>query len=166
MASLLHSVLIPALMAACLLLSAACGGSSDPAAQADAAQNALSSGKYSDAREQAESGLKAAGADKNLSWRLERIRVEALAAQGQGPEVVSTMTRLHGAYPKQCDAPLYAKLGNALVGAGKPVDAVVLADAGIKQFPDRKADFEGLIREIQAGGDSEANAKLKAMGYL
>ncbi|HZL99831.1 MAG TPA: hypothetical protein VFD43_06230, partial [Planctomycetota bacterium] len=116
---------------------------------------------------QAEAGLRAAdGADANLSWKLERIRAEAIAKLGQTPEVLTTVARLQPAYPQQCNALFYGKLGMLLVDAGQPVGAVELADAGIQQFPDRKADFEGLIASIQASGDSEAIAKLRTLGYL
>ena len=164
MARRLPVALVPALLLVAGLL-AGCG-SADPVAQADAAQSALGTGDAAGARAQAEEGLKANPADKNLAWRLERIRVEAIAKQGDSREVLTTVTRLQPAYPQQCDAAFYAKLGAILVDAGQPVGAVELADAGIKQFPDRKPDFEGLINSIQAGGDAEAVAKLKAMGYL
>lgn len=158
------AALVPALLLAAGLLTGC--GSADPAAQADAAQNALGSGDAAGARAQAEEGLKAGVADKNLAWRLERIRVEAIAKQGDSAEVLATVARLQPAHPQQCDAVFYAKLGAILVDAGQPVGAVELADAGIKQFPDRKTDFEALISSIQAGGDAEALAKLKTLGYL
>lgn len=166
MASFLHALRVPALMAACLLFPAGCGGS-DPAHQADDAQSALSEGHYAEARSKAEAALKEAGAgDKTLAWKLERIRVEAIARQGDGAEVLSTAARLSGAYPQQCDAFFYGKLGTLLVEAGEPTRAVEVAHAGIEKFPDRKSDFDGLIRSIEESGDAEAIAKLKAMGYL
>jgi len=166
MASFLPARLVPALMAAGLFFSPACGRA-DPTRQADDAQAALSSGDYGEARSQAEAGLKAAGtADRNLAWRLERIRVEALAMQGDGPEVLSTVSRLSSAYPQQCSATYYAKLGTLLVDAGQPTRAVEVVHAGIEKFPDRKADFDGLIKSIEEGGDAEALATLKTLGYL
>jgi hypothetical protein len=169
MASLLHSVLVPAFMALCLVFSAACGGS-DPAARADEAQAALSTGDYGEARSQAEAGLKAgASADKSLAWKLERIRVEAIAKLGDGPEVQATLTRLRASYPQQCDASFYAKIGNLLFGVGQSAAAVEVADAGMKQFPDRRTEFEQLMQQlVQAaeGGDSAAMEKLKGLGYV
>jgi hypothetical protein len=161
----------PAVLSAFLLaagLLAGCG-SSDPAAQADAAQTALSTGDAAAARAKAEAGLKAAGADKNLAWRLERIRVEAIAKQGDSAEVVATMTRLGQAYPLQCDAPFYSKVANALAESGEGVGALEVANAGLQRFPDRKSDFEGLIEQLKqtaAAGDAELTAKLKSLGYL
>ena len=166
MASLLRPLLVPAFAAVCLLVPAACGGS-DPTKQADDAQSALSEGDYAEARSQAEAGLKAAGtADKNLAWRLERIRVEALAMQGDGQEVLTTVARLSGDYPQQCNATYYGKLGTLLVAAGQPGRAVDVVHAGIEKFPDRKADFDGLIKSIEESGDAEALATLKTLGYL
>ena len=169
MGSLLHSVLIPAVMAVCLLFSAACGGGSDPLAQADAAQTSLSSGDYPDARAQAEAGLKTAGStDKNLAWRLERIRVEAVAKQGDGNEVVASMERLAKSFPAQCDAAFYSKVGGSLAQVGKGQSALDVAHAGQQRFPDRKTDFDALIAELKqsATGDPELTAKLKSLGYL
>jgi hypothetical protein len=169
MATLLHSVLIPVFMAVCLLFSAACGGS-DPATQADEAQAALSTGDYSDARDQAEAGLKAAGStDKNLAWKLERIRVEALARQGETAEVSSSLERLAQSFPTQCDASFYSKVGGYLAQAGEGEGALEVAHAGQQRFPDRKADFDALIEELKqtaASGDAELTAKLKSLGYL
>ena len=158
---------LPALLLAAGLL-AGCG-SSDPASQADAAQSALSSGDAAKARAEAEAGLKTPPADKNLAWRLERIRVEAIAKQGASPEVVATMERLAQAYPTQCDAPFYSKVANTLAESGEGVGALEVAHAGQTRFPDRKTDFDGLIEQLKqtaASGDAELTAKLKAMGYL
>jgi len=169
MATFVHSVLIPAFMALCLLFTAACGGS-DPATQADAAQTALSSGDYADARSQAEAALKSAGnTDVNLAWRLERIRVEAIARLGDSTEVVSSMQRLSATYPQQCDAAFYSKVGSYLAQAGKAAGALDVAHAGQQKFPDRKADFDALIEELKqtaAAGDAELTAKLRSLGYL
>lgn len=160
--------LVPALLLTTGLLTGC--GASDPAAQADAAQTALSTGDAAAARAKAEEGLKAAGAaDKSLAWRLERIRVEAIAKQGNSAEVVGTMSRLAQAYPTQCDAPFYSKVANALAEGGEGVGALEVANAGLQRFPDRKADFDGLIEQLKqtaAAGDAELTAKLKSLGYL
>jgi hypothetical protein len=157
------------LSVATVLASAACGSAS-PAEQADAAQAALSKGDFATARSTARSALAAEGVagDKALSWKLERIGLEAAAGEGKGPEVMEGVDRLAGSYPAQVNAELYAKLGNRLADGGDPLGAVDLADAGKHRFPEHAAAFDSLIRSLQAKAEtnSELADKLKAMGYL
>jgi hypothetical protein len=148
----------------------ACGAQS-PEEAAQAAQTALGAGRYAEAQATAEEALAAEGVaeDAALSWKLERVRVEALAGQGQGGAVLVELTRLSGTYVGQVTAEFHAKLGGMLNKAGDPLGALDVAEAGKQRFPDKATAFDGLIANLKAAaeaGDSAVAEKLRALGYL
>ncbi len=150
---------------------AACGGKS-PTACCDAADAALKKGNFTEAQAFAEEGLTLEGAtaDASTSWRLERIRLEALAGKGELAAVLTGLAAVSTQYPGKVDDQLYAKLGTALADANKLVEAIELVEAGKQAFPDKAKSFDGLVAAIKtaatSGNDSAAVAKLKALGYL
>jgi hypothetical protein len=159
------------LAALSLALLVACGGPTPAQLETDA-QAALSKGDHAKAIELASQGLATGGVaqDKARSWQFERIRLEALAGQGNATEVLASLTRLTTGYGDQLKADFYAKLGKAVNDAGKPVEALDIVEAGKKKFPDMSKAFDGLVADIKARaaatGDDAATAKLKALGYL
>ncbi|MHC5209134.1 MAG: hypothetical protein ACYTG2_00265 [Planctomycetota bacterium] len=163
---------LPLPLALCFSVLLLCGGcgSSNPSEEADAAQAALSQGDFATARAKAKSALAAEGVadDKALTWKLERIGLEAAAGEGKGAEVLSAVDRLSGSFAAQVNAELYAKLGNRLADGGDPAGALDVADAGKQRFPEQAAAFDALIESLKtkASSNSELADKLKSMGYL
>ena len=157
-----------ALAALALALLGACGGAS-PQKSAEEAQVALSKGNYAEAQQLAERGLKAEGATKSDSWTLERLRLEAIAAQGKSADVTAGLAKLTASYPDKVNAELYAKLGLGLADAGKGVESLELVEAGKKKFPDKATAFDGLVENLKAraaAGDDALTAQLRQLGYL
>ncbi len=152
-------------------------GCAEPSAQerADAAQAALNGGKFAAARADAEAGLARDGttADKALTWRLEKLRLDAMAGSGDGEEVLASLTRLAATHPDKVDASLYVALTDKLAQEGKFVGAIDVAHAGQQKFPDRAEYFdEEMTRLMDAakraaeGGDNTALDHLAGLGYL
>jgi outer membrane protein assembly factor BamD (BamD/ComL family) len=134
------------------------------------AQQALSVGNFSQAREISSRALKQAPAsDKRLTWSLERIRLEALARSGEGEAARTTLKRLSGEYPEQSNAALYLAIATYLKdsggdGASSALDILIDGD---QRFPEQSEKFKALIQEIQAGGlDPAEIERLKSLGYL
>jgi hypothetical protein len=147
------------------LLLAACGGKSADDYRADA-QKALDGGDAAGAQTAAEEGLKSAGSDKAAAWRLEQIRLEALAKGGKGGQVAAELERLAAAYPQQVTAALYRAMADRVKVAGDRDSAIDILAAGDKRFPDDPA-FKTAIEELKTTGVSpEEVEKLKALGYL
>lgn len=152
-----------------LTLLSACGGKS-PADCCAAADEALKKGSYAEAQSRAEEGLALNGTDAGTNWKLERIRLEALAGKGELAQVLAGLTAAAAKHPGMVDDQLYAKLGTALADAGKLVEAIELVEAGKQAFPEKAKSFDGLVASIkkaaQEGGDNAAVERLKQLGYL
>jgi hypothetical protein len=156
---------------AVLVLSflAACGAKT-PDACCTAAGDALKAGKYADAKSLAAEGLALNGTDAGTNWKLEKIRLQALAGNGEGAMVVEGLTAAAAKHPGMVDDQLYAQLGMALADAGKLVEAIELVEAGKQAFPEKVKSFDGLVASIVAAAekteDNAAMARLRQLGYV
>jgi hypothetical protein len=162
------------LLAGLLLCAVACGGKT-AAEHADAAQAALNSGEYAAARSAAEAALKdeAVKADKGLAWRLEKVRLDALAGQKDEDEMLASLGRLGTTNAAQVDAPLYGSLSISLNDAGDIDGAIDVLEAGKQKFPEHTDKFETAKNRIVAAakkaaeeGNSAELERLKALGYV
>lgn len=130
------------------------------------AQKTLEAGDAAKAMQMADEALKQAGSDKAVAYRLEQVRLDALAKQGKGSEVAKELERLAGSYPEQVKAALYRALADKTKAAGDTPGAIDILAAGDKRFP-TDPSFKQAIDEIKnAGASPEEVEKLKALGYL
>lgn len=150
-----------------LMFVVACGSSL--AEQETGARAALDGRDFAKARQLAEAALAdpAAASDKAAAWRLEQIRLEALASDKQSAELLSSIERLAGPYEKQITAPLMRSLADKLKAAGDTPGAIEVLAAGDKRFP---AEHEAFLKDIEAiksaGIDDAATEQLRQLGYL
>lgn len=150
-----------------LLFVVACGASL--ADQETGARAALDGRDFAKALQLAEAALAdpAAAKDKAAAWRLEQIRLEALANDKQSAELLSSIERLAGSYEKQITAPLMRSLADKLKAAGDTQGAINVLAAGDKRFP---SDHEAFLKDIDAlksaGIDDAATEQLRQLGYL
>jgi tetratricopeptide (TPR) repeat protein len=153
-------------LAACLV---GCQGKS-PADYQKAAQAAL------DARDPAKAihlteealGQDAVRQDPAMAWRLEQVRLEALARHGKGAQVKTELERLAGVYPKQVGGSLYRSLADGAREAGDNTGAIEILTAGDERFPDEHAKFAEAIEALKNAEDLDPAQveKLKSLGYL
>jgi hypothetical protein len=156
-----------------LALLAACGGK-DPVATAGEADAALLKGDSATAQKLAEEGLAVPGvaSDNGTSWRLERVRIQAIANQGDAATVLEEVERLGKTYtaPNQVNADFYARVSRGLVDAGKLTESLDLIEGGKAKFPKDASKFDGLIEELvaraESGGDGALTDKLAQLGYV
>jgi hypothetical protein len=106
--------------------------------------------------------------DAAAAWRLEQVRLEALARSGKGAQVKSELDRLAAAYPKQVTASLYRSLADKAKEAGDTSGAIDVLTAGDQRFPAEHASFVEAIDALKATGtlDPDQVQRLKALGYL
>jgi len=163
-----------ALAGSLLVLLTACGSKS-PQEVVDGIQAELNSGNFAAASTAAQAalGTEAIKADKALTWRVEKLRLDALAGEKQAAEILAGLTRLKTSNPAQVDAALYASLAGKLSQGHDYLGAIDVVHAGIEQFPDQKARFEGELKNLTAAataasesGDNAALEKLRSLGYL
>ena len=149
-----------------LLFLIGCGA--NPEQLKGEAQQALSVGNFSQAREISTRALEQAPeSEKRLIWSLERIRLEALARDKQAAEAHETLERLANEYPAQANATLYLAIASYVREAGDTSGAIDILVAGDKRFPEESEKFESQIRELQAGGlDPAELERLRSLGYL
>jgi hypothetical protein len=155
-----------------LLLSvvwlSACGSSG--ADSYEKARAALAAGKPGDALIAAEAGLGRDDAkqDSALAWRLEHVRLEALAGSGNGAQVKTDLERVAARYPAQVTASLYRSLADQAKNAGDVPGAIDILTAGDQRFPAEHASFVEAIDALKAEGslDPVQVQRLKALGYL
>ncbi|RKY19355.1 MAG: hypothetical protein DRQ55_10835 [Planctomycetota bacterium] len=109
------------------------------------------------------------GAEASQCFRIEKLRVSALARQGQGTAATEHLERLAGEYSAQVNAKLYNQMGS-YVEELSLLEAIAVYDAGAKRFPANADDFkpriEALKVKAEATGDADALASLKSLGYL
>jgi predicted Zn-dependent protease len=143
----------------------ACGGASadDLRTQAVAA---LDAGDAAKALDLAEQGLAAAAGDKAATWRLESVKLDALARQGKGKDVAAGLDRLAaGDFGAQVTAALHVALADKAASAGDGEGAVYILAAGDKRFPD-DAGIDQALAKAQKGAGSGVTDALAALGYL
>src|SRR5262245_268324 len=158
--------LVIALFAASL---AGCGGKSaaDYQQEAQAALDRRDNAKAIEVVNEA-LGKDAVAKDPAAVWRLQQIRLDALAKSGKGAEVAQEIERLAGSYPKLVSASLYRSLADKAKAAGDTGGAIDILAAGERRFPDDHASFAEAIGALKGAGglDPEQVKKLKALGYL
>jgi hypothetical protein len=151
-----------------LVFLAACAGSG--ADSYDEARAALAAGKPGDALAAAETGLARGDTtrDPALAWRLESVRLEALARSGKGAQVKVELERLASRYGAQITASLYRSLADQAKDAGDVPGAIDLLTAGDQRFPAEHTSFVEAIDELKGAGnlDPAQVQRLKALGYL
>jgi hypothetical protein len=109
------------------------------------------------------------GDDAAMAWRLEQIRLDALANDKQGQEVVVTLARLgaNQTYGPQVTPALYRSLADKLKTAGDVNGAIDVLVAGDKRFPQEHEQFVKDIDGLKKGNLDPAQVeRLKALGYL
>ena len=152
-----------------LLLLVACQGSlADREKEARAALDARDFPKARNISEQALVGV-TSGDDAAMAWRLEQIRLDALANDKQGAEVVVTLARLGASptYSPQITPALYRSLADKLKTAGDVNGAIEVLAAGDKRFPQEHEQFAKDIEGLKQGNLDPAQVeRLKALGYL
>jgi hypothetical protein len=107
-------------------------------------------------------------ADAAGAWRLEQLRLDALAKSAKGDEVKAQLDRLAAAYPKQVTAALYRSLADKTKAAGDTPGAITILTAGDQRFPADHTSFADAIATLKQAGalDPTQVDKLKALGYL
>jgi hypothetical protein len=148
---------------------AACGSRSAADYQKDA-RAALDAGDPSRAIKVVEEGLAqdTTKQDAAGAWRLEQIRLEALASSGKGADVKNDLERLAAVYPKQVSASLYRSLADKVKAAGDVPGAIEVLAAGDQRFPAEHASFAEAIGSLKGAAtlDPAQVQRLKALGYL
>ena len=151
------------------LLVAACGGGG-PTTYENDARAALNGGDMPKAIRVAEDGLAQDGVKKDpaAAWRLEQIRLDALATSGKGTDVKKELDRLAAAYPKQVSASLYRSLADKAKTVNDVPGAIEILTAGDQRFPAEHASFVDAIGALKDGAamDPATVKRLKALGYL
>ena len=114
--------------------------------------------------------VQAEGGDASKAFRVEKLRLSAIARQGQGDLATEHLERLAGAYGAQVNAKLYNQVGSYVEEAGNLLEAVSVYDAGSKRFPANADAFKPRIEQLKekatAAGDPETFARLKSPGSL
>lgn len=147
----------------------ACKGSlADKEKEARAALDGRDYVKARNISEQALVGV-TSGDDAAMAWRLEQLRLDALANDKQGAEVVVTLARLgaNQVYSPQITPALYRSLADKLKTAGDVNGAIDVLVAGDKRFPQEHEQFAKDIEGLKKGNLDPAQVeRLKALGYL
>ena len=152
-----------------LVLLALAGCEASLADREKEARAALDARSFSKAIELSQAALSAPGAasDAAASWRLEQIRLEALASEKQGKEIVLSLERLSGTNAAQVTPALYRSLAGKLKAAGDTDGAIEVLAAGHERFPREHQGFLDDIDAIKQGKlDPAQIERLKALGYL
>lgn len=163
-----RSLLVLALLLSSLALAACKGSLADREKEARAALDARDFPKARNISEQALVGV-TTGDDAAMAWRLEQIRLDALANDKQGAEVIVTLARLgaNPTYAPQITPALYRSLAGKLKTAGDVTAAIEVLAAGDKRFPGEHEQFAKDIDALKKGNLDPAQVeRLKALGYL
>lgn len=135
----------------------------------DDAQQALSVGNFSQARELSTRALEQVPkSEKRLLWSFERIRLEALAREDRATEAQESLERLAGEYPGQANADLYLAIASYVKEAGDSSGAIDILVAGDERFPEESEKFKAQIQELHESGlvDPAEIERLRSIGYL
>jgi hypothetical protein len=116
------------------LLGAACSGGSPQSALTEANER-LAASDWSGAAQRASEALEQKGGEAGLRWKLELVRLEALARGGEGAKARLQVQRLAAEYPPQVTPDVYATTAEQLREAGDPASALGVLDAGLLRFP-------------------------------
>jgi hypothetical protein len=163
-----RSLLVLPLLLGVLFLSACQGSLEDREKEARTALDARDFPKARNISEQALVGV-TSGDDAAMAWRLEQIRLDALANDKQGAEVVVTLARLgaNPVYGPQVTPALYRSLADKLKTAGDVNGAIEVLAAGDKRFPQEHEQFAKDIDALKKSNLDPAQVeRLKALGYL
>lgn len=150
------------------VLSGCKGSLADHEKDARAALDARDWAKARNISEQALVGV-TSGDDAAMAWRLEQIRLDALANDKQGQEIIVTLARLgmNQTYSPQITPALYRSLADKLKAAGDVNGAIDVLVAGDKKFPQEHEAFAKDIEGLKKGNLDPAQVeRLKALGYL
>lgn len=146
-----------------------CGGRSAADYHKDA-RAALDAGNAAAALRVADEGLARDDVkhDAAAAWRLEQVRLEALAKSGKGADVKRELERLAGTYSGQVSASLYRSLADKTKEGGDTEGAIDVLTAGDKRFPAEHASFVEAIETLKSSGslDPAQVQRLKSLGYL
>ncbi len=149
---------------ALVLWLVACGASADDLQHE--ARAALDAGDAVKALALADQGLAAAGDDRAATWRLEAVKLDAMASQKLGADVATGLDRLAGAgFEGQVTAQLHVALANKVTAAGDAAAAMLVLSAGDKRFPD-DAGINKALDAAAKGGGADVTDALKALGYI
>jgi hypothetical protein len=152
-----------------VLAAGACGGGGSTTYENDA-RAALNGGDMPKAIHVAEDGLAqdAVKKDPAAAWRLEQIRLDALATSRKGADVKQELDRLAAIYPKQVSASLYRSLADKAKTVNDVPGAIEILTAGDQRFPAEHASFVDAIGALKGGAamDPATVKRLKALGYL
>jgi len=151
-----------------VVLSACKGSLADHEKNARAALDARDWTGARNISEQALVGV-TSGDDAAMAWRLEQIRLDALANDKQGQEVIVTLARLgaNQSYAPQITPALYRSLADKLKTAGDVDGAIDVLVAGDKKFPQEHEQFVKDIEGLKKGNLDPAQVeRLKSLGYL
>ena len=147
---------------ACLWL-AACGGT--PQDHLGAARAALADASWSDALEEAESGLSASPEDP-VAWGLELVKLEALARSGDGDAALAQLTHLGERYAEWVPPSQYSATASQLRLAGNRPAAIQILDLGLKLHPEDWAIAQLIDQAKEGSTDSEELELLCTLGYV
>lgn len=148
-----------------IALLTGCGPSLDD--QENKARAALNAKDWAGAVAAADLALAHPDADAAAKWRSEQIKLDAMAGNAQGADVMAALERLAGTYAAQVTPALYRALADKVKTAGDTMGAIDILAAGDKRFPAEHDNFVKAIDELKAGGMDPAEIeKLKALGYL
>jgi predicted Zn-dependent protease len=103
--------------------------------------------------------------DATVRWRLELVRLEALARSGRADAALQAIERLAATEGTPVTASHYLSTADQLRGAGNQAGAIQLLDKGTKRFPDN-ADITQAIGRAKESGSSEELDTLRSLGYL
>ncbi len=157
----------PAMAGFCLALTIALAGCGESARDfLDTASSELAAGSHDAAIAAADAGL-AASDDVVLTWRLELVKLEALARAGRGDETLAQLEKLAKERPEQVPADQYAATADQLRAAEQGGAAIQALDQGLKRFPE-DTELLGQIEAAKAAPapGSEELEMLRSLGYV
>ncbi len=151
------------------LLAAGCGGKSAADYQNEA-RAALDAGDVAKTLAVVDEALArdAIRKDAAATWRLELVRLDALAKGGRASEITADLDRLAGTYSAQLNPSLYRSLADKVKAAGSTNGAIDILAAGDQRFPAEHATFAQAIDALKGAGglDPAEVEKLRKLGYL
>lgn len=129
------------------------------------AEGSLSKGDHAGAIAAADEGLAAKPAEATVRWRLELVRLEALARSGKADDAAAAIERLALEKDTQIKASHYLSTADQLRTSGEKAGAIQLLDKGKKRYPDDAAIATAITRAKEKGTDEELD-ELRSLGYL